>query len=88
MIPHNVRDAAQRVEAELAAGNFPTPEDAIRYAVKYTRMSKLRSELEDAESEGGSFTSDDVRRFALGHIAPRFLLPSAAAFFEFLAASA
>ncbi|MEO5360832.1 MAG: hypothetical protein H7843_10365 [Nitrospirota bacterium] len=61
-------DAALWVEAELAAGHFPTPEDAIRYAVNYARVSKLRSELEAADSEGGSFTSDEVRRFAREHL--------------------
>ncbi|MBF0606410.1 MAG: hypothetical protein SFH39_07510 [Candidatus Magnetobacterium sp. LHC-1] len=61
-------DAAQWVEGELAAGRFPTPEDAIRYAVNYARVSKLRAELEAAEAEGGSFTSEEVRRFAREHL--------------------
>jgi Arc/MetJ-type ribon-helix-helix transcriptional regulator len=61
-------DAAQWVEAELAAGRFPTAEDAIRYAVNYAKMAELRAELEAAEAEGGNFTSDEVRRFAREHL--------------------
>ena len=61
-------DAAQWVEAELAAGRFPTAEDAIRYAVNFAKMSELRAELEAAENEGGAFNSDDVRRFARAHL--------------------
>ncbi|QWR78552.1 ribbon-helix-helix domain-containing protein [Candidatus Magnetomonas plexicatena] len=61
-------DAAQWVEAELDAGLFPTAEDAVRYAVNYARVSQLRSELEAAEAEGGSFNSDEVRRFAHEHL--------------------
>ena len=61
-------DAAQWVEAELAAGRFPTAEDAIRYAVNYAKMSELRAELEAAETEGGSYSSDEVRRFAREHL--------------------
>jgi Arc/MetJ-type ribon-helix-helix transcriptional regulator len=61
-------DAAQWVEAELAAGRFPTAEDAIRYAVNYARLSELRAELQTAEAEGGSFTTDEVRRFAREHL--------------------
>ena len=60
-------DAAQWVEAELAAGRFPTAEDAIRYAVNYAKLAELRAELEAAEAEGGKFTTDDVRRFAREH---------------------
>ena len=61
-------DAAQWVEAELAAGRFPTAEDAIRYAVNYAKMAELRAELEAAEAEGGKFTTDEVRRFAREHL--------------------
>ncbi len=35
-------DAAQWVEAELAAGRFPTAEDAVRYAVNHAKRSILR----------------------------------------------
>ncbi|MBF0555516.1 MAG: hypothetical protein HQK96_13330 [Nitrospirae bacterium] len=56
-------DAAHWVETELAAGNFPTAEDAVRYAINNAKIAKIRAELEAAEAEGGSFTSDEVRRF-------------------------
>ncbi len=62
-------DAAQWVEAEVAAGRFSTPEDAIRYAVNYAKMSQLRGEIEAAEAEGGAFGTDDVRRFARVYLA-------------------
>jgi Arc/MetJ-type ribon-helix-helix transcriptional regulator len=61
-------DAAQWVEAELAAGRFSTAEDAVRYAVNHAKQSILRGELEAAEAEGGSYTTDDVRRFAREHL--------------------
>ncbi len=61
-------DAAQWVEAEVAAGRFPTPEDAIRFAVSYAKMAQLRGELEAAEAEGGAFSMDDVRRFARAYL--------------------
>ena len=61
-------DAAQWVEAELAAGRFPTAEDAIRHAVNQAKLIELRAELAAAEAEGGSFTTDDVRRYARDHL--------------------
>jgi Arc/MetJ-type ribon-helix-helix transcriptional regulator len=61
-------DAAQWVEAEVAAGRFSTPEDAVRYAVGYAKMAQLRAELEAAEAEGGAFSTDEVRRFARAYL--------------------
>ncbi|MBF0465968.1 MAG: hypothetical protein HQK88_12355 [Nitrospirae bacterium] len=61
-------DAAQWVEAELDAGHFPTAEDAVRYAINHAKISQLRAELEAAEAEGGSFTTEEVRRFARKHL--------------------
>ena len=57
-------DAAEWVAAEVAAGRFATPEDAVRYAVNATKLATLRGELKAAEAEGGRFTSDEVRAFA------------------------
>ena len=65
-------DAAQWVEAELDARHFPTAEDAVRYAINQAKISKLRAELEAAEAEGGSFTSEEVRRFAREHLNARY----------------
>jgi Arc/MetJ-type ribon-helix-helix transcriptional regulator len=61
-------DAAQWVQAELAAGRFPTAEDAIRHAVNQAKLAELRAELAAAEAEGGSFSTDDVRRYARDHL--------------------
>lgn len=47
-------DAAQWVEAELAAGRFSTPEDAVRYAINRAKRAELREMLDTAEAEGGS----------------------------------
>ena len=55
-------DAAQWVKTGLAAGRFHTAEDAIRHAVNQAKMAELRAELAAAEAEGGSFTTEDVRR--------------------------
>jgi hypothetical protein len=49
-------DAAQWVQAELAAGRFPTAEEAIRHAVNQAKLIELRTELAAAEAEGGAFT--------------------------------
>jgi hypothetical protein len=59
-----IPDAAQWVQAELAAGRLPTAEDAIRHAVNQAKLIELRAELAAAEAEGGSFTTEDVRRYA------------------------
>lgn len=56
-------DAAQWVEAEIAAGTFPTPEDAIRHAVSQLRANVLRARLDAAVAEGGSHTTQDVLRY-------------------------
>ena len=61
-------DAAQWVQAELAAGRFPTAEDAIRHAVNQAKLIELRAALATAETEGGSFTTDEVRRYARDHL--------------------
>lgn len=64
-------DAAQWVEAEIAAGTFPTPEDAIRHAVSELRSNALRARLDAAVAEGGSHTSEDVRRYVREQIEKR-----------------
>ena len=61
-------DAAQWVQAELAAGRFPTAEDAIRHAVNQAKLTELRAALATAEAEGGSFATDEVRRYARDHL--------------------
>lgn len=55
-------DAAQWIEAEVAAGTFPTAEDAVRHAVSELRVNALRATLDAAVAEGGSHTTADVRR--------------------------
>jgi Arc/MetJ-type ribon-helix-helix transcriptional regulator len=61
-------DAAQWVEAELAAGRFPTPEDAVRYAIQRTRQAQLREMLDASEAGGGSHSTEDVRRHVRDHL--------------------
>jgi hypothetical protein len=61
-------DAAQWVEAELAAGRFLTAEDAVRHAINQVKIAELRAALAAAESEGGRFTTDEVRRYARDHL--------------------
>jgi Arc/MetJ-type ribon-helix-helix transcriptional regulator len=61
-------DAAQWVQAELAAGRFATAEDAVRHAINQAKLVELRAELEAAEAGGGSFTTDDVHRYARDHL--------------------
>jgi Arc/MetJ-type ribon-helix-helix transcriptional regulator len=57
-------DAAQWVEAALAAGRFLTAEDAIRHAVNQVKTAELRAALDAAEAEGGEFTTEEVRQYA------------------------
>lgn len=64
-------DIAQWVEAEVAAGRFPTPEDAVRRAVRELSLNTLRAELEAAEAEGGAFTTEEVRRYVREQSAKR-----------------
>ncbi len=56
-------DAAQWVEAEVAAGTFPTAEDAVRHAITEFRVNALRAALDAAVAEGGSHSTADVRRY-------------------------
>ena len=37
-------DAAQWVRAEIAAGTFPTPEDAVRHAIQHARAFPEKTE--------------------------------------------
>jgi Arc/MetJ-type ribon-helix-helix transcriptional regulator len=61
-------DAEQWVQAELAAGRFATAEDAVRYAIDRAKRAELREMLDASEAEGGSFTTDEVRRQAGDHL--------------------
>ena len=61
-------DAAQWVQTELAAGRFATAEDAVRHAINQAKLVELRAELAAAETEGGSFTTDEVRGYARDHL--------------------
>lgn len=54
-------DAAQWVEAELAAGHFPTAEDAVRHAINQVKLRTLREALDAAVAEGGSNSASDAR---------------------------
>jgi Arc/MetJ-type ribon-helix-helix transcriptional regulator len=61
-------DAAHWVEAELAAGTFPTPEDAVRFAINQAKTAALRAKLDAAVAEGGDNSADDVRSFVRQHL--------------------
>ena len=61
-------DSAQWVEAEIAAGTFPTAEDAVRYAIIQTKAGVLRAKLDAAVAEGGENSADDVREFVRQHL--------------------
>ena len=57
-------DAEQWVAARIAAGVFPTPEDAVRFAICQAREAELRAELDAAVAGGGQHSPADVRTFA------------------------
>jgi Arc/MetJ-type ribon-helix-helix transcriptional regulator len=67
-------DAAQWVEAALAAGRFATAEDAVRYAINRAKRDELRDMLDASEAGGGEHTSDDARAYVRGHL-DRHTLP-------------
>ena len=66
-------DAAQWVEAEVAAGTFPTPEDAVRHAVNELRVNALRATLDAAVAEGGSHTTTEARAYVREYLQKRML---------------
>ena len=61
-------DAAHWVEAEPAAGTFPTPEDAVRHAINQAKATALRAKLDAAVAEGGNNSADDVLEFVRQHL--------------------
>lgn len=64
-------DAAQWVEAAVAAGRFATAEDAVRYAINRAKRAELREMLDASEAQGGSHTSADVRQHVRQHLDQR-----------------
>ena len=56
-------DAAQWVESEVAAGIFPTPEDAVRFAIREAKTNALRAKLDAAVAEGGENSLEEVQRY-------------------------
>jgi Arc/MetJ-type ribon-helix-helix transcriptional regulator len=56
-------DAAHWVDAELAAGTFPTAEDAVRYAIIQAKTTALRAKLDAAMKEGGENTAEETRAY-------------------------
>jgi hypothetical protein len=61
-------DAAKWVEGEIAAGRFPTPEDAVRYAINRAKSAELREMLDAAEAEGGKYSTEEVRHHVRDHL--------------------
>jgi Arc/MetJ-type ribon-helix-helix transcriptional regulator len=61
-------DAAQWVAAEVAAGTFPTAEDAVRHAIQTLKLFALRDTLDASEAEGGSHTSDEALQYVQDYL--------------------
>ena len=68
-------DAAHWVEAEVAAGTFPTAEDAVRYAINQAKTIALRAKLDAAVAEGGDNSADDVRAYVRQYLDKRSMMP-------------
>lgn len=64
-------EAARWVEAEVAAGAYPSPEEAVRDAVDRLRLATLRAKLDAAIAEGGRNSSEDAMRFVRNHLEGR-----------------
>ncbi|WP_237476833.1 ribbon-helix-helix domain-containing protein [Lichenibacterium dinghuense] len=56
-------DAARWVEAEVASGTYPSPEEAVRQAVDQLRLSALRAKIDAAIAGGGRNTSEEALHF-------------------------
>jgi Arc/MetJ-type ribon-helix-helix transcriptional regulator len=65
------QDAARWIEAEIAAGAFLNPEDAVAHAVSELRINALRSSLDAAVAEGGAYSTEDVLRFVRDQLEKR-----------------
>ena len=61
-------DAAQWVAAEVAAGTYPTAEDAVRAAIAHAKADALRARLDAAVAEGGENSVADVRVHVREHL--------------------
>ena len=61
-------DAAQWVDAAVESGRFPTPEDAVRYAINRAKRAELRDMLTASEAEGGAFSGDEARQYVRAHL--------------------
>lgn len=61
-------DAAQWVDAAVSAGRFAKPEDAVPYAIDRAKKAELREMLDATEAEGGSYSTDEVRRHVRDHL--------------------
>ena len=61
-------NSMQWVQTVLASGRFATAEDAVRYAINRAKRAELREMLEATEAEGGSYTTEDVRRHVREHL--------------------
>ena len=68
-------DATHWVEVEIAAGTFPTAEDAVRYAINQAKTIALRAKLDAAVAEGGENSADDVRSYVRQHLDQRGMTP-------------
>jgi Arc/MetJ-type ribon-helix-helix transcriptional regulator len=61
-------DAAQWVQAAVAAGRFATAEDAVRYAINRAKRAELCEMLDATEAEGGSNSTEDARHHVQEHL--------------------
>ncbi len=57
--------------AEIAAGTFPTAEDAVRYALSELPVNALRATLDAAVAEGESNSTEEVRAHVREHLEKR-----------------
>jgi Arc/MetJ-type ribon-helix-helix transcriptional regulator len=64
-------EAAMWIEAEIAAGAFPSAEDAVEHAINELRIKALRASLDAAEAEGGSYSGEEVMRYVREHLESR-----------------
>lgn len=70
-------ESATWVKAELDAGHFTTPEDAIRHAIDQARLAALRVTIDASIARGGSNTGDEVMAHIRNHLAAMAAAPKA-----------
>ena len=59
------------LKAEIAAGNFASPEEAISHAINEAKRTALRDTLSASIAGGGDLSAEDVQKNVNAHLDAR-----------------